>query len=501
MRPHSVTWCRPHATFPFAAAWARPAVARRRPAGTGDGPAGRPEAAAPESMPQSILLRAGACRTALSLIRHRDVRFLGGARHARARLGRWPWNWRVAPFGALDVQDFLAGLDVFLHYPDPDYVEEFGRAPMEAMAAGVPVILPPEFAPTFGAGRALRPARRGLAAGRAALARPGVWEARAAAGRAFVAATAATTASRRLARLPAPRSRPGQRRRLFSVIVPVYRQWELVPALLDALAAQTLPAGRFEIDPGRQRAPARRARRSALPANARGSSPAAAPGSYAARNAGAAAAGGALLVFTDADCRPDPGWLAAIAAAAAARRRRRCSPGRCAGRPAAGPNRYEIYDMIRGIPQARYVAPRLRRHRQPGGAGGGLPRPRRVRRAPVLRRRRRLLPRAPAPPAIRSAWCPDAVVAASRPQPAGTSSPPRPGASRAARSAPAPPAPAARLDPAHADPAAARALRASSAPHPWPATGWPRSRGALPPLGGRARRDARLLAGGAPERR
>ena len=79
-----------------------------------------------------------------------EVRFLGGARQARARLRRWPRNWHDQPFGAEDVRAFLAGLDVFLHYPDPDYIEEFGRAPMEAMAAGVPVILPPEFEPTFG---------------------------------------------------------------------------------------------------------------------------------------------------------------------------------------------------------------------------------------------------------------------------------------------------------------------------------------------------------------
>jgi cellulose synthase/poly-beta-1,6-N-acetylglucosamine synthase-like glycosyltransferase len=37
-------------------------------------------------------------------------------------------------------------------------------------------------------------------------------------------------------------------------------------------------------------------------------------GAAAARNAGAAAARGGLLVFTDADCRPEPGWLAALAA-------------------------------------------------------------------------------------------------------------------------------------------------------------------------------------------
>src|SRR5579875_3112046 len=34
-------------------------------------------------------------------------------------------------------------------------------------------------------------------------------------------------------------------------------------------------------------------------------------GSYAARNAGAAEARGAVLAFTDADCVPQPGWLAA----------------------------------------------------------------------------------------------------------------------------------------------------------------------------------------------
>lgn len=79
-----------------------------------------------------------------------DVRFLGGARYARERIGRGPANWREEAFGSQDVQDFLGELDFFLHYPDRTYIEEFGRAPMEAMALGLPVLLPPEFAPTFG---------------------------------------------------------------------------------------------------------------------------------------------------------------------------------------------------------------------------------------------------------------------------------------------------------------------------------------------------------------
>jgi GT2 family glycosyltransferase len=138
---------------------------------------------------------------------------------------------------------------------------------------------------------------------------------------------------------------------LFSVIVPVWRHWQLVPGLLDALAAQELPADRFEIvlvdnAPDEAR-PAIR-----LPATARiVTCPA--PGSYAARNAGSGAAAGRLLAFTDADCRPAPGWLAAMAAAAEDERTLLAGPVALFG--STCPNRYELYEMIRGIPQARYV--------------------------------------------------------------------------------------------------------------------------------------------------
>lgn len=79
-----------------------------------------------------------------------DVHFLGGAKHALQLLGNTPENWKVDPFGSLDVGAFLSDLDFFLHFPDEDYIEEFGRAPMEAMAAGVPVILPSVFKSVFG---------------------------------------------------------------------------------------------------------------------------------------------------------------------------------------------------------------------------------------------------------------------------------------------------------------------------------------------------------------
>ena len=57
---------------------------------------------------------------------------------------------QIEAFGARDVKEFLSDLDFFVHYPHENYIEEFGRAPMEAMAIGVPVILPPVFKDTFG---------------------------------------------------------------------------------------------------------------------------------------------------------------------------------------------------------------------------------------------------------------------------------------------------------------------------------------------------------------
>jgi GT2 family glycosyltransferase len=146
----------------------------------------------------------------------------------------------------------------------------------------------------------------------------------------------------------------------FSVVVPVYRQWRLVPALLEALAAQDVAAGRVEVilvNNGPSEAPCPALSHTLPPTLAPGVRrlECGRPGAYAARNVGAAAARGRWLVFTDADCRPEPGWLAALAAAAAAG-----PPGLLAGpvrvTSAAGrPNACEIYEIVRGIPQARYL--------------------------------------------------------------------------------------------------------------------------------------------------
>lgn len=78
------------------------------------------------------------------------VHLLGGIDHASITRDEMPNNWRVHAFDAIDVKSFLQSIDVFVHFPHEDYVEEFGRNVMEAMAAGVPCILPECFRENFG---------------------------------------------------------------------------------------------------------------------------------------------------------------------------------------------------------------------------------------------------------------------------------------------------------------------------------------------------------------
>ncbi len=78
------------------------------------------------------------------------VRVLGGADPVATVLGRVPRSWEVLPFGAMSPRDFLAGLDFFVYYHDPRWVEAFGRTILEAVASGVPAVLPPHFRALFG---------------------------------------------------------------------------------------------------------------------------------------------------------------------------------------------------------------------------------------------------------------------------------------------------------------------------------------------------------------
>jgi len=96
----------------------------------------------------------------------------------------------------------------------------------------------------------------------------------------------------------------------ISVVVPVRDGERTLPALLDALAAQSLDRDRFEVvvvdNASRDRTAAlarewgARVAFEPLPNRSR------------ARNAGVAAARAEAIAFTDADCVPEPGWLEAL---------------------------------------------------------------------------------------------------------------------------------------------------------------------------------------------
>jgi GT2 family glycosyltransferase len=104
---------------------------------------------------------------------------------------------------------------------------------------------------------------------------------------------------------------------LFTVVVPTHGRAHSLRRLLDALAAQTLPRQAWDVivvDDGSPQdlapvvAPLRGVLRFELIRRERS-------GPAAARNAGAAAAQGRYLAFTDDDCTPAPGWLEALARA------------------------------------------------------------------------------------------------------------------------------------------------------------------------------------------
>lgn len=63
-----------------------------------------------------------------------------------------PAHWELLPFGAVPVEEFLAGIDFFVYFTNPLWRESFGRAIAEAIAAGKLVITDPATAAAFGPG-------------------------------------------------------------------------------------------------------------------------------------------------------------------------------------------------------------------------------------------------------------------------------------------------------------------------------------------------------------
>ncbi|KAB0681353.1 glycosyltransferase [Aureimonas leprariae] len=78
------------------------------------------------------------------------VSILGGGAFLGELYGELPENWRILPFAFDGVDAFLAGLDFFVYFHGSAWSEAFGRVVVEAMAAGVPVILPAYLHDSFG---------------------------------------------------------------------------------------------------------------------------------------------------------------------------------------------------------------------------------------------------------------------------------------------------------------------------------------------------------------
>jgi hypothetical protein len=78
------------------------------------------------------------------------VRALGCDASIRAFLEPVPAHWELLPFGAEPPEAFLASLDSYVYYHHPAWIEAFGRTVLEAMAAGLPTVLPPHFEDLFG---------------------------------------------------------------------------------------------------------------------------------------------------------------------------------------------------------------------------------------------------------------------------------------------------------------------------------------------------------------
>lgn len=142
----------------------------------------------------------------------------------------------------------------------------------------------------------------------------------------------------------------------ISIIVPVFEQWELVPKFLDCLSRQSYPMQNVEVllvDNGSSEI----ILPDDLPHNVKVHY-CDARGAYAARNYGVHQSCGKWLVFTDADCLPRENWLGELISAC---RSAGLGSSLIAGRvdcicESDEPSLYEIYDIVRGIPQEHYVS-------------------------------------------------------------------------------------------------------------------------------------------------
>lgn len=144
---------------------------------------------------------------------------------------------------------------------------------------------------------------------------------------------------------------------LCSIIVPVFNHWHLVPRLIEGIIDQTLGTDELElllVDNGSDNLPDQ----PDFPPFAR-ILHCAEPGSYAARNEGIKHATGEFLAFTDADCEPAPTWLKSALDYANEHENPKsviiAGALNIIAAEGKDPNPCELYEMVLGLPQERYV--------------------------------------------------------------------------------------------------------------------------------------------------
>ncbi len=79
-----------------------------------------------------------------------EVELLGVGDSLRQLVGPYPRNWRTYEFNEIAPADFLRGIDFFVYFHHPSWVEAFGISTAEAMASGAVAILPPYMKENFG---------------------------------------------------------------------------------------------------------------------------------------------------------------------------------------------------------------------------------------------------------------------------------------------------------------------------------------------------------------
>jgi hypothetical protein len=79
-----------------------------------------------------------------------SFRMLGVDEKIMTAFAPWASNWQARPFARGAVQSFLRQLDAYSYFHHDHWSEAFGYNILEALASGLPTVLPPHFKPLFG---------------------------------------------------------------------------------------------------------------------------------------------------------------------------------------------------------------------------------------------------------------------------------------------------------------------------------------------------------------